>query len=156
MSLRNLIGTIFSVFCAAMLGLAAGAVWMLFAVWQGRTMPWLALPAGWLLAVAIRHWVCPGQRMTAAALAAAATLLAALYLSLLIAAARIAGGLGIGLMDALRTAGPGMLLMLARLGTSTTATAWFLVGAVLAALAAMRQPRPRKSGGADALSRPQP
>lgn len=153
MTPRSLISALFGVFCAAMLGLAAGAVWMLLAVSLGRTMPWLALPAGWLLAAAMRHWISPGQRMAAAALAAAATLLAAFYLSLLIAAARIAGSLGIGLLDALRTAGPGMLVMLARLGTPTTAIAWFFAGAVLAALAALRQPRPRRAI-ADNLSHP--
>jgi vitamin B12 transport system permease protein len=56
----------------------------------------------------------------------------------LIAAARIAGSLGIGLVDALRIAGAPMLLELARLGMSTAQTAWFLAGAALAAAMAWR------------------
>jgi vitamin B12 transport system permease protein len=141
MSLRSLPGAVFATFCAAMLGLAAGAVWMLAAVSFGQVMSWLALPAGGLLAVAMRHWVCPGQRAGAAVLAAAATLLAAVYVSVLIAAARIAGSLGIGLVDALRTAGATMLLTLARLGMSPADVAWFLAGAALAAAMALRPRR---------------
>jgi vitamin B12 transport system permease protein len=138
MNPRALLGAVFAAFCAAMLGLAAGAVWMLLAVSFGQVLPWLALPAGWLLATAMRHWVCPGQRASAAVLAAAATLLAAVYVSVLIAAARIAGSLGIGLVDALRIAGAPMLLELARLGMSTAQIVWFLAGAALAAAMAWR------------------
>jgi vitamin B12 transport system permease protein len=138
MNLRALLGAVFATFCAAMLGLAAGAVWMLLAVSFGQVLPWLSLPAGWLLATAMRHWVCPGQRAGGAVLAAAATLLAAVYVSVLIAAARIAGSLGVGLVDALRSAGAPMLLALARLGMSAAEVAWFLAGAALAAAMAWR------------------
>lgn len=138
MRLRSLAGTIFALFCAAMLGLAAGAVWMLAAVSLGQVAAWLALPAGWLLATAMRHWVYPGHRLGAATLAAAATLLAAIYVSVLIAAARIAGSMGIGLVEALRTAGVGMLLELARLGLSRGAALWFFAGIVLAAILGAR------------------
>lgn len=138
MSLRPLAGSLFALFCAAMLGLAAGAVWMLAAVSLGQVAAWLALPVGWLLATAMRHWVYPGQRVGAAVLAAAATLLAAIYVSVLIAAARIAGSMGIGLVEALRTAGMGMLLELARLGLSRSTAFWFLVGIVLAAILGAR------------------
>ncbi|MDO1530392.1 hypothetical protein QMK61_16260 [Fulvimonas sp. R45] len=146
MSAGALFGAVFAAFCAAMLGLAAGAVWMLLVVFLGQTAPWLALPAGALLGLAMRFWVCPRQRAGAAVLAAAATLLAAGYVCVLIAAARIAGSLGIGLVDALRTAGPVMLLALARLGLAPAALAWFALGAVLAALVAaqraVRRPAP--------------
>ena len=40
MRLRSLAGTIFALFCAAMLGLAAGAVWMLAAVSLGQVAAW--------------------------------------------------------------------------------------------------------------------
>lgn len=126
-----------------MLGLAAGAVWMLPTVFLRHPLPWLALPVGWLLAKAIRHWVVrPGNTLSAALLAAAATLLAAAYVSTLIAAARISGNLGISLVDSLRTAGPNMLLQLARLALTPTDTAWFVAGAVFAAIVAARKSRP--------------
>jgi vitamin B12 transport system permease protein len=141
MSASALLGAVFAAFCAAMLGLAAGAVWMLLVVFLGQTASWLALPAGALLGLAMRHWVCPRQRTGAGALAAAATLLAAAYVCVLIAAARIAGSLGIGLVDVLRTAGPAMLLALARLALSPAAVAWFALGAALATLVAMRPVR---------------
>ena len=148
MSLRSLAGSLFALLCATMLGLAAGAVWMLAAVTLGQVAAWLALPAGWLLAAAMRHWVYPGHRGGAATLAAAATLIAAVYVSVLIAAARIAGNMGIGLVDALRTAGAGMLLELARLGLSTNTALWFLAGIVLAAILGARPIR-REEGNRD-------
>lgn len=145
MKARSLLGNLFAVVCAAMLGLAAGAVWMLAAVSLGQMASWLALPAGWLLAAAMRHWVYPGHRIGAATLAAAATLLAAIYVSVLIVAARIAGSMGIGLVDALRTAGVAMLLELARLGLSWGAALWFFAGIVLAAILGARpMQRPTK------------
>jgi vitamin B12 transport system permease protein len=146
MSVRTLAGAVFALACAVMLGLAAGAVWMVAAVSLGSVAAWLVLPAAWLLAAAMRHWVCPGHRVGAALLAAAATALAATYLSVLIAAARIAGSMGIGLIDALRTAGVAMLLELARLGLSTGSALWFVAGVVLAALLGARVSRPATAG----------
>jgi vitamin B12 transport system permease protein len=142
MSARTLYSIVFAMFCAAMLGLAAGAVWMLPTVFLRHPQPWLALPVGWLLAMAIRYWIRPGNARSAALLAAAATLLAAAYVSALIAAARISGSLGIGLVDSLRTAGPNMLLQLARLALTPADAVWFIAGAVLAAIVAARKSHP--------------
>jgi vitamin B12 transport system permease protein len=146
MSVRTLAGAVFALACAIMLGLAAGAIWMVAAVSLGSVAAWLALPAAWLLAAAMRHWVCPRHRAGAALLAAAATALAATYLNVLVAAARIAGSMGIGLLDALRTAGPAMLLELARLGLSAGSALWFAIGVVLAALLGARASRPATTG----------
>ena len=140
MNLRALLMAVFTLLCAAMLGLAAGACWMVMTLYLRHPAPWLALPAGVLLAWAMRHWVHrPGK--VAAALAALATLLAATYVSVLIAGVLIAGNMGMGLLDALRTAGGGMLLQLARLGLSPTNAGWFAAGAALAAFIAGRPAR---------------
>jgi vitamin B12 transport system permease protein len=137
----RLISVLFAAFSAAMLGLAAGAIWMLPTMALRRPLPVLALVAGWLLAMAVRSWVRPPGRV-AAALAAGATVLAAAYVSVLTAAARIAGSMGIGLLDALREAGLAMLLALAQLAVRPIDITCTLGGALLAAwLASRRRPR---------------
>jgi vitamin B12 transport system permease protein len=137
----RLISLLFAVFSAAMLGLAAGAVWMLPTMALQRPLPILALAAGWLLALAVRAWVRPAGRV-AAALAAGATVLAAVYVDALTAAARIAGAMGIGLLDALREAGPSMLLALAELAARPVDVALTVAGALLAAWVASRRRKP--------------
>ncbi|MGN2244869.1 hypothetical protein ACFWZU_15350 [Frateuria sp. GZRR33] len=136
----RLIPLLFAAFSAAMLGLAAGAVWMLPTMALQRPLPALALVAGALLALAIRSWVRPAGRV-AAALAAAATVLAAVYVDVLTAAARIAGSMGMGLLDALRSAGLAMLLSLAQLAARPADIVFALAGALLAAWIAGRRPR---------------
>lgn len=136
----RLISALFAAFSAAMLGLAAGAIWMLPTMALRRPLPMLALVAGWLLALAVRSWVRPAGRV-AAALAAGATVLAATYVSVLTAAARIAGSMGIGLLDALREAGLAMLLVLAQMAVRPVDIAFTLGGALLAAWLASRRPR---------------
>ena len=134
----RLISLLFAAFSAAMLGLAAGAVWMLPTMALQRPLPVLALAAGWLLALAVRAWVRPAGRV-AGALAAGATVLAAIYVDALTAAARIAGAMGIGLLDALHEAGPSMLLALAELAVRPVDVALTLAGALLAAWVASRR-----------------
>jgi vitamin B12 transport system permease protein len=137
-----MIPLLFAAFSAAMLGLAAGAVWMLPTMALQRPLPGLALVAGILLALAIRAWVRPAGRV-AASLAAGATVLASVYVEVLTAAARVAGSMGMGLLDALRGAGLAMLLSLARLAARPTDIAFTLAGALLAAWIASRRSRPR-------------
>lgn len=136
----RLIPLLFAAFSAAMLGLAAGAVWMLPTMALQRPLPALVLVVGALLALAVRGWVRPAGRV-AAVLAAGATVLAAVYVDVLTSAARVAGSMGIGLLDALREAGLGMLLALARLAVRPTDMAFTLAGALLAAWIASRRPR---------------
>ena len=50
MSVRNVLLFVFALFSAAMLGLAAGAVWMVVTLYLRHPLPWLALPIGALLA----------------------------------------------------------------------------------------------------------
>ena len=138
----RLISLTFAAFSAAMLGLAAGAMWMLPTMALRRPLPVLALLVGWLLALAIRAWVRRAGRV-AAALAAGATMLAAVYVDVLTAAARIAGSMGIGLLDSLREAGLAMLLGLARLALQPVDVVFALAGALLAAWIASRRPRSR-------------
>ncbi|MEW9571329.1 hypothetical protein ABQJ54_06175 [Rhodanobacter sp. Si-c] len=134
---------LFALFCAAMMGLAVGATWMVAAMYLRQPAPWLALAAGMVLAWAIRHWIRrPGAG--AAVLAAFATLLAALYFNVLMAAIQLAGNFGMSLVDAIRTAGMGMLLALARLGLRPADLAWYAAGALLAAWLTWRQAAPRR------------
>ena len=129
---------VFALFCAAMMGLAVGATWMVAATYLQQPAPWLALPAGVVLAWAIRHWIRrPGTG--AAALAAFATALAALYFNVLMATIKLAGSFGMELTETLRTAGAGLLLDLARLGMGPADLAWYALGTLLAAWLAWRR-----------------
>jgi vitamin B12 transport system permease protein len=140
MSVHSVFRAVFALVCAAMLGLAAGAVWMVAALYAGHATSWLALPFAVVLAWTIRHWVqSPGRY--AAVLAALAALLAALYVNVLMAGALVAANMGMGIVDALRTAGAGMLLQLARMGFSAADAGWYLVAAGLAAVLASRPVR---------------
>jgi vitamin B12 transport system permease protein len=144
MSARVAFSTLFAVISAIMLGLAAGAVWMVPTLYLQRPLPWLILLIGWLLGKAVRAWVRPAGSH-AALLAALATLTAALYVNLLTAAARIAGLMGMGLIDAMRTAGFRLLLELSRLGQAPTDNLWFVVGIGVAAATALRASREKKA-----------
>jgi vitamin B12 transport system permease protein len=140
MSVHSVFRAVFALVCAAMLGLAAGAVWMVAALYAGHATSWLALPFAVVLAWTIRHWVqSPGRY--AAMLAALAALLAALYVNVLMAGALVAANMGMGIVDALRTAGAGMLLQLARMGFSAADAGWYLIAAGLAAVLASRPVR---------------
>lgn len=140
MTPRRALHLAFALLGAILLGLAAGAVWMVAALALRQSGPWLALPAGALLALGIRHGIYrPGAG--AAVLAAMATLLAALYFNVLMAAIRLAGSFGMDLVQAMRAAGAGMLLALARLGLRPADWTWYLAGALLAAWLAARRKR---------------
>ena len=140
MKIRAVFSLLFALASALMLGLAAGAMWMVPTLYSQRPLPWLALLVGWLLGKAIRHWVRPAGS-NAAILAAAATFTAVLYVNLLMAAARIAGLMGLGLVDSMRTAGFPLLLQLAELGCSPTDDIWFVAGMGIAAFTALRHGR---------------
>lgn len=141
----SLPGFLFGVLCAAMFGLAAGAVWMLPSMMFGRALPALVLPAGWVLGVVVRRWL-RFQGASGAVLAAGATLLAAAYTAALVAAATISGMMGVGFGQAIADAGPGMLVELARLAQGPSDILLDLAGALLAALAAwpLRRRGPRR------------
>ena len=144
MSARVAFSALFALISAVMLGLAAGAVWMVPTLYLQRPLPWLALPIGWLLGKTVRSWVRPAGGH-AALLAALATCTAAIYVNLLTAAARIAGLMGMGLIDAMRTAGLRLLLELATLGQAATDNVWFVIGVAVAALTALRATRPKQA-----------
>ncbi|WP_238481154.1 hypothetical protein [Dyella telluris] len=143
--MRSVFSMLFALVSALMLGLAAGAMWMVPTLYSQRALPWLALPLGWLLGKAVRHWVRPAGG-NAAILAAFATFAAVLYVNVLMAAARIAGLMGLGLVDSLRTAGPRMLLQLAELSCSPTDDVWFIASMGLAAFIALRPAHQPKAG----------
>jgi vitamin B12 transport system permease protein len=141
----SLSGFLFGMLCAAMFGLAAGAVWMLPSMMFGRALPALVLPMGWLLGIVVRRWL-RFQGPSGAILAAGATLLAAGYTASLVVAATISGMMGIGFGQAIVDAGPGMLIELARLAQAPSDIVLNLAGAVLAALAAWPVRRPDRAG----------
>lgn len=138
MTVRHILGECFALCCAIMLGLAAGAVWLLPTVYMHRPLPWLAMPAGWLLGIAIRQWV-HGKPWNAALLAAFATGVACVYIRVLITTVTIAAMTDSGLLAAARTAGWPMLLDLTRLNLSKLDVAWSLAGIVAAAVTATRR-----------------
>lgn len=120
-----------------MLGLAAGAAWMVAAMYLQRSPAWLAFVAAGMLGLATRHWLRrPGPG--AAALAMVATLLAALYFNVLIAAIRLAANFDMGLVDAMRTAGVAMLVELARIGLAPGEFAGYLLATLFAGWLAWR------------------
>jgi hypothetical protein len=136
---RALSDLFFATLCAAMFGLAAGAVWMVPTLFAGRSLPWLALPVGWLLGQVIRRWIrSKGGR--GATLAAVATLLAAAYAKCLTIAATIAAMMGVGFMDTLRASGAAMLVSLAANSLGWKESLIYLLGAAIAAIAAWREP----------------
>jgi hypothetical protein len=140
MFLRQLVGECFALFCAVMLGLAAGAVWLVPTVYLHRPLPWLALPVGWFLAMAIRQWV-HGSKTHAALLAALATLVASAYIRVLVSAVNLSAMTGYNLVEAMRTAGLPMLLDFARIALRPQDVVWSFAGATLAAVAAWRTSR---------------
>ena len=74
--------------------------------------------------------------MPGAALAAVATLIAAVYTACLVAAATISGMMGIGFGQTIHDAGASMLLELAGLAQGPWNFTLYLAGAMLAALVA--------------------
>jgi hypothetical protein len=132
MMLRRLFGECFAFFCAIMLGLAAGAVWLVPTVLLRRPLPELALPVGWLLAIAIRQWVHAGK-WNAVVLAGMATIVACAYIRVLTVATDISAMMGYGLVEVMRTAGSSMLFALARLSLTTGELVWDIVGVLVAA-----------------------
>ncbi|HWU75454.1 MAG TPA: hypothetical protein VN043_03035 [Rhodanobacter sp.] len=142
MNVRSVLSLLFALFSAAMLGLAAGAVWMVISLYMRHPLPWLALPIGAVLAWAIRGSV-RRSGIGAMLLAAGATALAAIYANMLVAGVRIAGNMGMGLIEALRTAGIGMLWRLAGMAATPADVIWTLLAMLLAAwLVRKRAPRP--------------
>ena len=140
MNVRAMSRFLFALFCTVMLGLAAGAVWMVAALYLRHPLPWLALPLGALLAWTVRSCILPSG-VAAALLAACGTLLAALYVNLLIAGVLIAGNMGLGLVDSMHTAGLGLLWQLTRMALSPADLMWTGLGTLLAAGLAWRRPR---------------
>jgi hypothetical protein len=133
--LRRLPGLLFGAFCAVAFGFAAGAVWMVPSMMFGRALPALVLPVGWVLGIVVRRWLRI-EGALGAGLAAIATFIAAVYTACLVAAATIAGMMGIGFGQAIRDAGAAMLLELARLAQGPWDLPLYVAGALLAALVA--------------------
>ena len=142
MSARALFSALFALFSAVMLGLAFGAVWMVPTLFFQHVLPWLALAVGWVLGWMIRGWVRP-EPGGAALLADLAAALACAYVGILTAGARIAGLLGMGLVEAMKQAGTGLLFDLMRLNLNGADMAWFVAGSALSAWVAWRG-KPRR------------
>lgn len=143
MNSRTVLLLLFALFSTIMLGLAAGAIWMVATLYLRHSMPWLALPIGALLAWGIRQGV-RGAGSVAAVLAALATVLATVYVGMLIVAVQIAGSMGMGLIDTMRTAGVGLLWQLTRTSMTAGDIGWTLLAMALAAWLAWRPRRLRQ------------
>ena len=143
MILRRVLGECFALFCAVMLGLAAGALWLVPTVLLRHTLPELALLVGWLLALAIRQWVHSGK-WNALLLAWIATAVACAYVRILTAAADLSAMMGYGLVDVMRTAGSSMLLDLARVGLTPHDLFWDVAAIVVATIGVLRGTRPAR------------
>ena len=141
MSARRLLGFVFTLICTVMIGLAAGAIWLVPTIFLGKLMPWLAIPIGWILGRVVRAWVNPTGRVGAAVLAAIAMILASAYFTILVAGARIAGSLGLGFFDTLRVAGVALLTDIARMTLTSGDIVWYATGTVLAVLGALHERR---------------
>ncbi|KJV30880.1 hypothetical protein [Luteibacter yeojuensis] len=133
--LRRLANLLPGLLGAVLFGFAAGAVWMVPSMMFGRALPALALPVGWGIGFVVRRWL-RFDGATGALLAVAATLLASVYVCCLVAAATIAGMMGVGFAQAIADAGAAMLLSLARLAQGPGDIALYVAGALLAALVA--------------------
>ncbi|HTV87102.1 MAG TPA: hypothetical protein VME63_17005 [Dyella sp.] len=142
MMLQRVLGEIFALICALMLGLAAGALWLVPMVMLRRPLPELALLAGWILALAIGRWV-HGRKWNVLLLAWLATALACVYVRVLTVAAQIAAMMGLGLAETMRTAGYSMLLELARMKSTQADIFWDVAGLAVATLVSLR-PATRK------------
>ena len=142
MTLQRMLGELFALICALMLGLAAGALWLVPMAMLRRPLPELAVLAGWLLAFAIRRWV-HGRKWNVLLLAWLATALACAYVRVLMVAANIAAMMGFGLLEAMHTAGYSMLMDMARMRATPTDVFWDVGGLVVAALVSLR-PAARK------------
>jgi vitamin B12 transport system permease protein len=137
MMLQRVLGEIFALICALMLGLAAGALWLVPMVMLRRPLPELALLAGWILAFAIRQWV-HGRKWNVLLLAWLATALACAYVRVLTVAANIAAMMGFGLVETMHTAGYSMLLGLAGMKMTTADIGWYVAGLVVASVVSLR------------------
>src|SRR5215469_12236560 len=131
MILQRAVGELFALICAVMLGLAAGAIWLVPVVMVRRPLPELAVLAGWILAFAIRKW-------NVVLLAWLATALACAYVRVLAVATDIAGMMGYGLAQVMRTAGYAMLLDLARMGLTPRDFVWDVAGLIVATIVGLR------------------
>jgi hypothetical protein len=143
MNLRNLPLLLFALFSTIMLGLAAGAIWMVATLYLQYPMPWLVMPIGAMLGWGIRQGV-RNAGSVAACLAAVATALATIYVGMLMVAVQIAGSMGMALIDSLRTAGLGLLWQLTRSSLKASDIGWTVLAMALSAWIAWRPRRQRQ------------
>ncbi len=131
-------GLALSILSAAMIGLAAGAVWMVLSVYTRSELIWLIAPLGVVIGWSVAAGVA-GSRWSAAILSALATILAVVYVRMLLAAMQIAGLLGLSFGYALKQAGIGMLWSMAEMSFSSTLLLMLLAGVMLSVLACLWQ-----------------
>ena len=131
---------LFATASALSLGVATGVVWLMASLFMQPDSSALALPAGIVLGWTLR-WGMRTPRQWRGALAGLATLVAALWVNVALVALRVAGNMGLGVIETLRAAGPAMLWQLLRLGISPMDALWYALGIGLAIYTASRRPR---------------
>ena len=118
----------------AVIAMAAGALWMLIALYSGAELRWLAPAIGLVLGWAVRAGISR-SRPAAALLAVLAMVLASFYMLSLNGAMQISGMMRISLSQALRQSGAPMLLEIACMNLPSMVVP-ILLGAVAALLGA--------------------
>ncbi|HEX7341464.1 MAG TPA: hypothetical protein VF269_04215 [Rhodanobacteraceae bacterium] len=131
-----------AVTCTLAIALALGAAWMATALSLASASWWFAIVAGIVMGYTARTWITR-QRVAATVLAMLGTMLAAIYMRCLYEGLQLAAMMGMGLIDTLRTAGPGMLLLLARGSLDTRMLTAIAAGIALAGLLAWCLPAHR-------------
>lgn len=133
--LRRIGDHVLALVSTLLIGLAAGAIWVVLALYAQRDLTWLALPLGALLGWVMRAWVTPA-RWPAIILAAVGMAVASVYMRLLFAAAQVGASLGLGFGEALYQAGLGMLLQVTRMGVHRSELVLYAIAVLVAALVA--------------------
>ncbi|NII11573.1 hypothetical protein [Oleiagrimonas sp. C23AA] len=129
------IGLIFAIVSAAMIGLAAGAIWMLLSAYMQRGLPWLIILIGLVVGLVTRAAISR-SRWLGPLLAALGTAMAYVYLLGLSGAMLLAGTFGMSFGQALRHAGFAMLADIAWFRLGAPQLVLMLIGMAIAAFTA--------------------
>lgn len=132
--------------CMLVIALALGALWVAMTLHFRSAAWWFALPVGLAMGYATCTWVTH-SRALGMPLAAAGTLLAAVYMQCLLMGLRLAAVMGLGYLTTLHTAGASMLLALARAAVEPRFMIVTALGMLLAGWTA-RHRRTRKTPAA--------
>ncbi|HEX7338665.1 MAG TPA: hypothetical protein VF271_01895 [Rhodanobacteraceae bacterium] len=139
-SLSLALHVVLACICTIAIALALGALWMAAMLAMPSARWWFALVSGAVLGFVAHNWITRHPWL-ATLLAAAGTVLAAVYMGCLRIGMELAATFGLGLVDTLQRAGVAMLVSLAWATATRLVIVATLVGMALAALLAWRRGR---------------